>query len=122
VFRKKQRFENYLENWWADVVATSEEASNHLDAFTIDMLISKFRTDKSFRKLQMLSMSRMPDFEILFSSVKSLIPCPTDGEAAMITTALLRADKGNKMLKKTTVIGAIFTVVALSVRNILRGR
>jgi len=122
VLHKEQRLENYLENWWADIVAASRSKDNHLDGCSIEMLISQFTSDKSFRKLQMLSLKRMPDFEILSSSVKSLIPYPTDEETAMITTALLRADKGNKMLKKTTVIGAIFTVVALSVRNILRGR
>ncbi len=122
VTQKQRRLTNYLTNWWTNKADSFSKNAEGPQIVDIESLTTEFKHDRAFRKLQLTSPGGLPDFEVLFNIVKSLAPSPTDEEATLIATALLRVDKGSKMLRKTTVLGAVLTVVALSIRNILRGR
>ncbi|MCL5048705.1 MAG: hypothetical protein M1374_08030 [Firmicutes bacterium] len=118
----EKRLQNYLINWWRQFNADSLETKNRLTDSTVNDVAENFKQDKAFRRLEISTLSSLPNFAVLLNLVKSLSPTPSDEEAALIASALMRAEKGNKVLKKTTFAGALLTVVALALRNILRGR
>ena len=118
----ESRLKAYLENWWHQFDTEDSDTKKNLSDFSVNDLAQEFRQDKAFRRLEISSFSSLPNFSVIFNLVKSLSPTPSDEEAALIAGALMRAEKGNKVLKKTTFIGALVTVVALALRNILRGR
>ena len=54
--------------------------------------------------------------------IDRLDPVPVEGDAAVLVEAVVSAGATAQRVRTTTVFGAVLTVAALVVRNILRGR
>ena len=54
--------------------------------------------------------------------IEKLEPVPDDQDAALLVEAVVSAGSTAQRVRATTVLGAVLTIMALVVRNILRGR
>ena len=82
----------------------------------------EFRRDAQFAVAQGAFLLKRPGEAQAREIVERLMPAPTESDEAVLVEAVVRAGATAQRVRATTVIGAILTVVALAIRNVLRRR
>ncbi len=88
----------------------------------VDSLAHEFRRDAQFAVAQATYLHRRPDAESARQIIDRLVPVPIEADAQLLVEAIVRAGATAQKVRATTVIGAVVTVFALVLRNVLRGR
>jgi len=65
---------------------------------------------------------RRPDETDAAEAVATLVPSPGEEDTALLVAAVVRAGERARRVRATTGAGAVVTVFALVLRNVLRGR
>jgi hypothetical protein len=116
------RFLTYLQRWWTDQLAQAEGDSDWRRDRDTHALASYFRRDPQFELAQAgLLHRRLSPFEVR-DAVDHLDPLPSLRDAELLTDALVRASSTARRVRTTTAAGAVVTISALMLRNILRKR
>lgn len=124
----KARFGRYLQRWWESQVSRpldgggSRDETGWREGRSADDLASELRRDAQFEISQAAFLHRRPDRETAAQLVAMLVPEPSPEDSEVIVEAIVRAGSTAQKVRATTVIGAVLTVIALALRNVLRGR
>ncbi len=116
------RFSRYLQSWWDQQLQGATYPGDWLHGRDSDALASEFRRAAQFEIAQARFLHHRPDEEAARAVVDQLIPQPTESDAEIVAAAIVRAGATAQRVRATTAIGAVITVFALVLRNILRGR
>ncbi|HLI14859.1 MAG TPA: hypothetical protein VKV23_02245 [Acidimicrobiales bacterium] len=116
-----KRFGRYLQRWW-DAQLQAADDGGPLRGRDVEALASEFRRAAQFEVAQAAFLHRRPDAATAAAVVGRLQPPPSEGEAAVLTEALVRAGSSAQRVRTVTTAGALVTVLALVLRNVLRGR
>lgn len=115
------RFSRYLQRWWTAQHDAADDAGWARDR-DVDHLAREFRRDAQFELSQARFLIRRPDEQTARRVVDGLSPEPSENDKALLAEAIVRAGSTAQKVRTTTALGAMVTIVALVVRNILRGR
>lgn len=116
------RFFSYLQRWWTAQIAGAKPEEDWRGERDVHALASQFRRDTQFELAQAgLLHRRLSPFEAR-DAVDHLDPLPSPSDAELLTDALVRASSTAQRVRNTTAVGAVLTVSALVLRNLLRRR
>lgn len=118
----RARFRRYLQRWWDQQVAGPGGAADWRAGRSAEALASELRRDAQFEVVQAAFLHRRPDRESAAALVGLLIPVPSPEDVELIVDAIVQAGATARRVRATTLAGAVVTVLALALRNILRGR
>ena len=116
------RFGKYLQQWWESQLGGSPYPFDWTHGRDASAIAREFRRDAQFAVAQGSFLLRRPGEQDARDIVERLDPTPVEGDEEVLVEAVVRAGAAAQRVRATTVIGAILTVVALAVRNILRRR
>jgi hypothetical protein len=116
------RFSRYLQVWWDDQLQGEPYPCEWLHGREADAIAREFRRDAQFAVAQAAFLLRRPDARVAREVVERLEPPPVEADADVLVDAVVSAGATAQRVRTTTVFGAILTIAALVVRNILRGR
>ena len=85
-------------------------------------MASEFRRDRKFEVVQAALLHHRPDARGTREIVDRLVPAPIESDAELLVEAVVHAGATARRVRTTTAAGAMVTVSALVLRNILRGR
>ncbi len=88
---------------------------------SVEALAAELRRDVPFEVAQVRLLHRRPDREAALAAVSGLVPPPGEADREVLVEAVVRAG-GTAQKVRVTTAGAMLTVLALVVRNVLRGR
>jgi hypothetical protein len=117
-----RRFSRYLQVWWDDQLQGESYPCEWLHGRDAGAIAREFRRDAQFAVSQAAFLLRRPDERRAREVIVGLEPVPVEADAAVLVEAVVSAGATAQRVRATTVIGAILTITALVVRNILRGR
>lgn len=120
--RPVERFARYLQRWWDAQILGGAYPADWQHGRDAGELASEFRRDAQFEMSQAAFLHRRPDDVLAREVVDRLVPIPTEADTDLLTQAIVRAGTTAQRVRATTVVGAIVTVAALALRNVLRGR
>lgn len=86
------------------------------------MIAHEFRRDAQFAVAQAAFLLRRPDAQVARQVIDRLEPVPAEADAVILADAVVSAGATAQRVHATTVVGAVITIAALVLRNILRGR
>lgn len=116
------RFSRYLQSWWDRQLQGATYPGEWRHGRDADALASEFRRAAQFEIAQARFLHRRPDDVEARSVVDHLIPELTEADAEIVVEAIVRAGATAQRVRATTAVGAVLTVFALVLRNVLRGR
>ena len=116
------RFGKYLQQWWERQLGGAPYPFDWMHGRDASAIAREFRRDAQFAVAQGSFLLRRPGEPEAREIVERLVPGPVEGDEEVLVEAVVRAGAAAQRVRATTVIGAILTVVALAVRNILRRR
>jgi hypothetical protein len=116
------RFSRYLQVWWERQLQGEPYPCEWLRGRDAGAIAHDFRRDAQFAVAQATFLLRRPDARLAREVIDRLDPVPVEGDAAVLVDAVVSAGATAQRVRTTTVFGAVLTVAALVVRNILRGR
>lgn len=120
--RPAERFARYLQRWWDAQLQGGAYPADWQHGRDVAELAHEFRRDAQFEVAQAAFLHRRPDDALAREVVDRLVPAPTEADTDLLAAAIVRAGTTAQRVRATTVAGAILTVAALALRNILRGR
>lgn len=136
--RSNERFARSLNRWWirqqnavGDSPASGETplgegSAVHEEAWrrdrTVEALATELRRDVQFEFAQVGFLHRRPDLQAATAAIDDLVPPPTPEDRTVLAEAIVRAGSTAQKVRVTTAAGAVLTVLALVLRNVLRGR
>lgn len=118
--RSRDRFLRSLNRWWSRQLAADPDDWRR--GRSVDALAHELRRDVQFEMSQAAFLHRRPDGETSKALVAELVPPPSAEDAEVLAEAIVRAGSTAQKVRVTTAAGALLTVLALVVRNVLRGR
>jgi hypothetical protein len=101
---------------------TAEPAPGWRRGRSVEALAAELRRDVQFELAQTRFLHRRPDPAASAAAVGELVPPPGPADREILAEAILRAGSAARRVRVTTAAGALLTVFALVLRNILRGR
>lgn len=116
------RFSRYLQVWWDRQLKGATYPNEWRRSRDVDSLSGEFRRDTQFELSQARFLHRRPSEEVARAVVDRLVPVPTESDEQLLVSAIVRAGASAQKVRATTALGALITVFALVLRNILRGR
>lgn len=116
------RFQRYLQRWWDQQLQGGTYPDDWRRGRDAQMLASELRRAAEFEIVQAAFLHRRPSDAEARQVVDRLVPAPVESDAELLTTAVVRAGATAQRVRATTLAGAVVTVGALVVRNVLRGR
>jgi hypothetical protein len=122
VRNRTARFSRYLQRWWESQLGTATYPGEWLGGRDATSIAHEFRRAAQFEVSQAAFLHRKPDAALARSLVDQLVPSPIEHDAELLTDAIVRAGQSAQRVRATTAIGAVVTVFALVLRNVLRGR
>lgn len=129
--KRTARLGRFLQRWWEGQLSDAADVEGGLDAGgwrrerSVEQLASELRRDVHFELSQSTFGYRRPDEQTAREAVAGLVPAPDEADEALLVAAVVRAGGGARTLRATTgigAVGAVVTVFALVLRNVLRGR
>jgi len=120
--QSSERLNRFLQRWWEAQLDGVQYPTDWRHERGVEQLASELRRDVHFELSQSTFLHRRPDEEIAKVAVASLSPVPDADDTALIVAAVVRAGSGARKVRTTTGVGAVLTVTALVLRNLLRGR
>lgn len=82
----------------------------------------EFRRDAQFAVAQSAFLLRRPGEDQAREIVERLVPAPVESDEALLIEAVVRAGAAAQRVRATTVVGALLTIAALTIRSLLRRR
>ncbi|MCU1488810.1 MAG: hypothetical protein JWM85_215 [Acidimicrobiaceae bacterium] len=119
---RRARFARYLQQWWDAQLQGGTYPQDWQRGRDGDALASEFRRAAQFEVTQAAFLHRRPSPTQAREVVDRLVPAPVESDAELLSGAIVRAGTSAQRVRATTAIGAVVTVAALVLRNILRGR
>jgi hypothetical protein len=116
------RFARYLQRWWDEQLQGASYPSEWLEGRDGSAIASEFRRDAQFEIAQAAFLHRRPNEDDAREVIEHLVPMPTESDSDLLAQAIVLAGATAQKVRATTVAGALVTVFALVLRNILRGR
>ena len=116
------RFSRYLQLWWDRQLQGATYPGPWLRGRDKDSIASELRRDAQFELGQARFLHHRPDATLAREVVDRLVPVPVEADADVLVDALVAAGATAQRVRATTALGAVITVFALVLRNILRGR
>ncbi|HVB06200.1 MAG TPA: hypothetical protein VNF07_08170 [Acidimicrobiales bacterium] len=116
------RFSRYLQSWWDRQLQGATYPGEWRHGRDADALAGEFRRAAQFELAQARFLHHRPDEAAARAVVDQLIPELTEADAEIVVAAIVRAGTTAQRVRTTTAAGAVLTVFALVLRNILRGR
>jgi hypothetical protein len=116
------RFGRYLQRWWETQLNGASYPSEWLQGRDASAIAREFRRDAQFAVAQGAFLHRRPGEGEAREIVERLVPAPIEADETVLVEAVVRAGATAQRVRTTTVAGAILTVAALAIRNILRRR
>ena len=116
------RFGRYLQSWWDKQLHGATYPGEWLHGRDAEALASEFRRATQFEIAQARFLHWRPDPAAARAVVDQLIPELIETDAQLVVAAIVRAGQTARRVRTTTAAGAMLTVFALVLRNILRGR
>jgi hypothetical protein len=120
--KRTARLGRFLQRWWEGQLADGTYPGSWRKERSAEQLASELRRDVHFELNQSTFLYRRPDEATAREAVASLVPAPDEADSALLVAAVVRAGGGARKVRATTGVGAVVTVFALVLRNILRGR
>jgi hypothetical protein len=120
--KRAARLARFLQRWWESQLEEEPYPGNWRKERGAEQLASELRRDVHFELVQSTLIHRRTDEQAARAAVAALVPAPDEQDAALIVAAIVRAGGGARKVRATTGAGAVVTVFALVLRNILRGR
>jgi hypothetical protein len=108
-----------LQRWWSRQTETDPADWRH--GRSVEALAAELRRDVTFELASVRFLHRRPDDGTALGAVLELQPKPAPADAEVLAEAIVRAGGSARTVRMTTA-GAVLTVLALVVRNVLRGR
>lgn len=119
---RSTRFQRYLQRWWDQQLQGGTYPDDWRRGRDEQMLASELRRTAEFEIVQAAFLHRRPGQAEARQVVDRLVPAPVEADAELLTAAVVRAGATAQRVRATTVVGAVVTVAALVLRNVLRGR
>jgi hypothetical protein len=116
------RFSRYLQKWWDHQLGGAPYPNEWLRGRDASAIAREFRRDAQFAVAQSAFLLRRPGEEQAREIVQRLVPAPVESDEALLTEAVVRAGAAAQRVRATTVIGALATIAALTIRSLLRRR
>jgi hypothetical protein len=120
--KQTARLTRFLQHWWEGQLVDGAYPSEWRRERSAEGLASELRRDIHFELNQTTLLHRRPSEEAARDAVSALVPAPSDEDADLLVAAVVRAGGRARTVRATTGVGAMITVFALVLRNILRGR
>ena len=120
--RPTERFARYLQRWWDAQLQGGAYPTDWQHGRDVTELAHELRRDAQFEMAQAAFLHRRPGETLARELVDRLVPSPTEADAELLTGAIVRAGTTAQRVRASTLGGALLTVAALVVRNVLRGR
>lgn len=120
--KRTARLGRFLQGWWEGQQSLATDPDGWRRQRSVEQIAAEFRRDVHFELNQSTFLYRRPDENTARQAVAGLVPAPDEADVALLVAAIVRAGGGARKLRAGTGIGAIVTVCALVLRNILRGR
>ncbi len=119
---RKERFFGYLQSWWDRQLQGAVYPGEWRRGRDAGALASEFQRAAKFEMAQAAFLHRRPSLEEARELVDRLVPAPVEADAELLATAVVRAGATAQKVRISTLAGALLTVGALVLRNIVRGR
>lgn len=120
--RRTARLARFLQRWWAAELAGGDGELGWRRDRSAEQIAAALRRDVHFELSQSAFLYRRPDEAAARAAVDALDPAPDPEDAALLVAAVVRAGERARRVRATTGAGAVVTVFALVLRNVLRGR
>lgn len=120
--RRAARLGRFLQHWWEQELAGREYPCDWRRERSAEQLAAELRRDVHFELSQSAFLYRRPDEQTVRGAVSALVPSPDERDESLLVAAFVRAGGGARTVRSATGVGAVVTVFALVLRNILRGR
>jgi hypothetical protein len=120
--RRAARLGRFLQHWWEGQLAGETYPCDWRRERSADQLAAELRRDVHFELSQSAFLYRRPGEEMVRAAVAALVPSPDERDEALLVAAFVRAGGGARTVRSATGAGAVLTVFALVLRNVLRGR
>jgi hypothetical protein len=120
--RRTARLGRFLQHWWEGQLSGEDSPGDWRRERSAEQLAAELRRDIHFELSQSAFLYRRPGEEAAQEAVAALVPAPSEEDAALLVAAVVRAGGGARKVRATTGAGAVVTVFALVLRNVLRGR
>ena len=116
------RFSRYLQAWWDEQLEGEKYPCEWRRGRDSGAIAHEFRRDTQFAVAQAAFLLRRPDAGVARAVIERLEPVPVEADTALLVEAVVHAGATAQKVRATTVLGAVVTIAALVLRNILRGR
>jgi hypothetical protein len=129
--RSREHLVRSLNRWWSRQLEAADAGSGDTAAAagggwrrgrSVEVLAAELRRDLPFEIGQARFLHRRPDTGAAAAVVAELEPPPEGEDAEVLAEAIVRAGATARKVRVTTAAGAVLTVFALVLRNVLRGR
>lgn len=110
-----------MQRWWSAQLQAGD-AEGWRRGRDASGVAAELRRNAQFEMSQAGFLHRRPDAGAAREVVATLSPVPSEDDAELLVEAVVRAGATAQKVRATTVVGAVLTVAALVVRNVLRGR
>ena len=122
VMRPGPRFAHYLQRWWDRQLGGAPYPNDWLRGRDASAIAREFRRDAQFAVAQSSFLLRRPGEEQAREIVQRLVPAPVESDETLLTEAVVRAGAAAQRVRATTVVGALVTIAALTIRSLFRRR
>lgn len=122
MFDRTARFARYLQGWWDAQLQGGAYPDDWRRGRDEAILAQELRRQAEFEIIQAAFLHRRPSPSEAREVVDRLVPAPVEADAELLAAAIVRAGGTAQKVRATTLLGAVMTVAALVLRNILRGR
>ncbi|HVC24214.1 MAG TPA: hypothetical protein VND23_00520 [Acidimicrobiales bacterium] len=120
--RRTARLARFLQRWWEGEQPGDGDTETWRRGRSAEQIASELRRDVHFEISQSTFLYRRPDETDAAEAVATLVPSPGEEDTALLVAAVVRAGERARRVRATTGAGAVVTVFALVLRNVLRGR
>ena len=122
MFDRTARFARYLQGWWDTQLQGGAYPDDWRRGRDEAILAQELRRQAEFEIVQAAFLHRRPSSAQAREVVDRLVPALVEADAELLAAAIVRAGGTAQKVRATTLFGAVLTVAALVVRNIMRGR
>lgn len=119
---RTERFARFLQRWWDEQLQGGAYPDDWRRGRDGALLAAELRRTAEFEIVQAAFLHRRPSEADARAVVHRLVPEPVEADATLLLEAIVRAGASAQKVRATTLGGALLTVAALVVRNVLRGR
>lgn len=119
---RTERFARFLQHWWDQQLQGGAYPDDWRRGRDAAVIAAELRRTAEFEIVQAAFLHRRPSESDARAVVDRLVPAPIEPDSELLVDAVVRAGATARKVRATTVVGAMVTVGALVVRNVLRGR